>query len=138
MFLTITSSSLPGTSEPRMPTIFLLLTGYVAISVLIVISVIIGLRFYLRDQERSVSVYWESLILFYRIILGRRDRRRINIAENVQKVNINHTGNDHDKETVTWKTVGETTDVIFGLVFSLMMILVNTLHFMDVKEHSVF
>jgi hypothetical protein len=121
-----------------MPTIFLLLTGYVAISVLIVISVIIGLRFYLRDQERSVSVYWESLILFYRIILGRRDRRRINIAENVQKVNINHTENDHDKETVTWKTVGETTDVIFGLVFSLMMILVNTLHFMDVKEHSVF
>jgi hypothetical protein len=66
VFLTITSNSLPGTSEPRMSTIFLLLTGYVVISVLIVISVIIGLRFYLRDQELSVSVYWESLILFYR------------------------------------------------------------------------
>jgi hypothetical protein len=36
VFLTITSNSLPGTSEPRMPTIFLLLTGYVVMSVLIV------------------------------------------------------------------------------------------------------
>ena len=123
VFLTITSSSLPGTSEPRMPTIFLLLTGYVVISVLIVISVIIGLRFYLRDQELSVSVYWESLILFYRNMLGRRNRRRINIGENVQKININHTENGQDKETVTWKTVGETTDTIFGLVFLLMLIL---------------
>jgi len=51
VFLTITSNSLPGTSEPRMPTIFLLLTGYVVISIMIVISVIIGLRFYLRDQN---------------------------------------------------------------------------------------
>jgi hypothetical protein len=57
---------------------------------------------------------------------------------NLPKENINHTENGQDKETVTWKTVGETTDAIFGLVFSLMMILVNTLHFMDVKEHSVF
>jgi hypothetical protein len=138
VFLTITSNSLPGTSEPRMPTIFLLLTGYVVISVLIVISVIIGLRFYLRDQELPVSPYWKCLILFYRIILGRRDRRRINIGENVQKVNINHTENGQDKETVTWKTVGETTDVIFGLVFSLMIILVNTLYFVDVNGHSVF
>ena len=63
VFLTITSNSLPGTSEPRMPTIFLLLTGYVVISVLIVISVIIGLMFYPRDQELSVSPYWKSLIL---------------------------------------------------------------------------
>jgi hypothetical protein len=80
VFLTITSSSLPGTSEPRIPTIFLLLTGYVVMSVLIVISVIIGLRFYLRNQELLVPAFWRSLILFYRIILGRRDRRRIHIG----------------------------------------------------------
>ena len=54
------SNSLPGTSEPRMPTIFLLLTGYVVISVMIVISVIIGLRFYLRDQGLPVSAYLKS------------------------------------------------------------------------------
>jgi nicotinic acetylcholine receptor alpha-7 len=42
VFLIITSNSLPGTSEPRMPIIFLLLTAYVVIGVLIVISVIIG------------------------------------------------------------------------------------------------
>ena len=91
-----------------MPTIFLLLTGYV------VISVIIGLRFYLRDQDISVSANWKILILFYRIILGRRNRRKINIGENVQKENINHTENSHDNdnETVTWKIVGETTDVV--------------------------
>jgi hypothetical protein len=110
VFLTITSSNLPGTSEPRMPTIFLLLTGYVVISVMIVISVIIGLRFYLRDQDIPVSANWKILILFYRIILGRRNRRKINIGENVQKENINHT--DNDNETVTWKIVGETTDVV--------------------------
>ena len=81
VFLTITSSSLPGTSEPRMPTIFLLLTGYVVISVLIVISVMIGLRFNLRDQDIPVSAIWKCLILFYRIILGRRNRRKINIGE---------------------------------------------------------
>jgi hypothetical protein len=80
VFLTITSSSLPGTSEPRMPTIFLLLTGYVVMSVLIVISVIIGLRFYLRNKELLVPAFWRSLILFYRIILGRRNRRRIHIG----------------------------------------------------------
>jgi hypothetical protein len=140
VFLTITSSSLPGTSEPRMPTIFLLLTGYVVLSVLIVISVIIGLRFYLRDQEFPVSPYWKRLILSYKIILGRRNRRRINTGKNLQTENINHTenGQDNDKETVTWKTVGETTDVIFGLVFSLMIILVNTLYFVDVNGYSVF
>ena len=81
VFLTITASSLPGTSEPRMPTIILLLTGYVVISVLIVISVMIGLRFNLRDQDIPVSAIWKSLILFYRIILGRRNRRKINIGE---------------------------------------------------------
>jgi hypothetical protein len=114
VFLTITSNSLPGTSEPRMPTIFLLLTGYVVISVMIVISVIIGLRFYLRDQDIPVSANWKILILFYRIIFGRRNRRKINIEENVQKENINHTENSHDNdnETVTWKIVGETTDVV--------------------------
>ena len=114
VFLTITSSNLPGTSEHRMPTIFLLLTGYVVISVMIVISVIIGLRFYLRDQDIPVSANWKILILFYRIILGRRNRRKINIGENVQKENINHTENSHDNdnETVTWKIVGETTDVV--------------------------
>lgn len=133
VFLTITSNSLPGTSEPRMPTIFLLLTGYVVISVLIVISVIIGLRFYLRDQELPVPAFWRSLILFYRIILGRRKRRRISIGENLQNENINNTENGQDKETVTWKTVGETTDAIFGLVFSFMIILTNTLYFVDVK-----
>ena len=140
VFLTITSNSLPGTSEPRMPTIFLLLTGYVVISVMIVISVIIGLRFYLRDQELSVSPYWKSLILSYKIILGRRNRRRINTEKNLQTENINDTenGQDNDKETVTWKTVGETTDVMFGLVFSLMIILFNTLYFVDVNGHSVF
>ena len=120
--------------------IFLLLTGYVVMSVLIVISVIIGLRLYLRDQGLPVSAYLKSLILFYRIILGRRNRRKINIGGNLQKENINNTenGQDNDKETITWKTVGETTDAIFGLLFSLMMILVNTLYFMDVKGHSVF
>ena len=138
VFLTITSNSLPGSSEPRMPTIFLLHTGYVVISVLIVISVILGLRFYLRDQELPVSSYWKSLILSYKIILGRRNRRRINTRENLQTENINHTGNGQDKETVTWKTVGETTDVIFGLVFSLMIILVYTLYFVDVNGHPVF
>jgi hypothetical protein len=114
VFLTITSSNLPGTSDPRMPTIFLLLTGYVVISVMIVISVIIGLRFYLRDQDIPVSANWKILILFYRIILGRRNRRKINIGENIQKENINHTENSHDNdnETVTWKIVGETTDVV--------------------------
>ena len=95
VFLTITSNSLPGTSEPRMPTIFLLLNGYVVISVLIVISVIINLRFYLRDQEIPVSAYWNSLILFYRIILGQRNRRKINIGENLQEENINRTENGH-------------------------------------------
>jgi hypothetical protein len=138
VFLTITSNSLPGTSEPRMPTIFLLHTGYVVIRVLIVISVIFGFRFYLRDQELPVSSYWKSLILSYKIILGRRNRRRINTRENLQTENINHTGNGQDKETVTLKTVGETTDVIFGLVFSLMIILVNTLYFVDVNGHPVF
>jgi hypothetical protein len=85
-----------------------------------------------------VSSYWKSLILSYKIILGRRNRRRINTRENLQTENINHTGNGQDKETVTWKTVGETTDVIFGLVFSLMIILVYTLYFVDVNGHPVF
>ena len=123
-----------------MPTIFLLLTGYVVISVLIVISVMIGLRFNLRDQDIPVSAIWKSLILFYRIILGRRNRRKINIGENVQNENINHAenGHDNDKETVTWKIVGETGDVMLGLIFSLMIILFNTLYFLDVSGHSVF
>jgi len=138
VFLTITSNSLPGTFEPRMPTIFLLLTGYVVISVLIVISVIIGLRFYLRDQEIRVSAYWKSMVLFYRIILGRRKRRTINIGENLVNEDITRTENGQDKETVTWKTVGETTDVIFSLMFSLMIIVVNTLYFVDVNGNSVF
>jgi hypothetical protein len=112
VFLTITSNSLPGTSEPRMPTIFLLLTGYVVISVMIVISVIIGLRFYLRDQELPVSSYWKWLILFYRIILGRRKWRTIKIGENLQNEDITRTENGKDKETVTWKTVGETTVIL--------------------------
>ena len=74
-----------------------------------------------------VSGNWKSLILFNTIILGRRNRRRTDIGEN---------GLDKDNETVTWKTVVETTDAIFDLVFSLMLILVNTLYFVDVNGHS--
>ena len=34
--------------------------------------------------------------------------------------------------------VGETTDVIFGLMFFLMIILVNAVYFVDVSGQSVF
>jgi len=70
-------------------------------------------------------------------MLGRRNPRRVNTGENLQMENINHTenGQDNNKETVKWKTVGETTDVIFGLVFSLMIILVSTLYFVNVNGH---
>ena len=85
-----------------------------------------------------MSTYWKSLILFYRIILGRRNRRRINTGEILQTESLNHTkdGQDNNKETVTWKTAGETTDFIFGLVFSLMILLVNTLYFVNVNGHQ--
>jgi hypothetical protein len=41
-------------------------------------------------------------------------------------------------ETITWKSVGKTTDANFGLMFSLMIIVVSTLYFVDVNGHSVF
>ena len=53
--LTISSDSLPATSNPRISTISLLLFTDVIISAIIVILVIIGLRFYHRRDKSKVS-----------------------------------------------------------------------------------
>lgn len=132
VFMTITSDNLPSNSYPRIPTITFLLFADLMISVLIVVSVIIILRFYFREDQIEVPRYWKLFAKFYRFIsCGCGCKRRNSKCEVYE--------HDHNtKPIVTWKDVGHALDFCLGLFFVCTIILVNVLYFVDVYELPLF
>ena len=68
VFLTISSDSLPATSNPRISTISLLLFTDLILSAIIVMFVIIGLRFYHRTDISKVSNTARQFVKFMRCL----------------------------------------------------------------------
>ncbi|XP_060068264.1 acetylcholine receptor subunit beta-type lev-1-like [Ylistrum balloti] len=61
VFLSIVSSNLPQTSSPEMALLCYLLVIHIVLSVMIMVCVILGLRFYFRSDEQQVPGYISKL-----------------------------------------------------------------------------
>lgn len=122
VFLTISSDSLPATSEPRVPTISLLLFTDVVLSALIVILVIWSLRYYHRDDQLSVPSITRGFVRVSRFL-----RCKTCCRKNPEKRNFYTWDTD-----ITWTDVGIEIDFIGGLFISLVVITVNVLYIVDV------
>jgi hypothetical protein len=126
VFLTISSDSLPATSNPRISTISLLLFTDVIISAIIVIIVIIGLRFYHRRDKSKVSNTARQFVKFMRCLRCKCSAKKPNTDDdrNMKRKTEDYymyrgnSSNDLNSiqdtsesgETITWTNVGEEAD----------------------------
>ena len=167
VFLTISASSLPAISEPRLPLISILLFADVAFSGIIVIFVIISLRFYLRSENIPVSYLWGEFVKICRILkcgcrCTKRERDNDKVKEykykngendnfSISKIKLYSSGNQYrgtdsieinsilSKDEITWKNVGEELDFVFGTISALYMVTAHVLYILDaVIDLSIF
>jgi len=148
VFLTISSDSLPATSNPRISTISLLFFTDVIISAIIVILVIIGLRFYHRRDKSKVSNIATKFVKFMRCLRCKcnakkpktDDDRNMKLKTEDYYMYRGTSSNDLNSiedtsdsgETITWTNVGEESDISFGFLISIFLIIVHTLYVVDV------
>ena len=148
VFLTISSASLPATSNPRISTISLLLFTDVFLSAIIVILVIIGLRFYHRRDKSKVSntaIQFVKIMRFLRCKCSAKkpqndDDRNLKLKTEDYYMYRGTSSNDlnyikdtpESGETITWTNVGEETDIFFGFLISIFLISVHILYVADV------
>ncbi|CAG2245545.1 unnamed protein product [Mytilus edulis] len=167
VFLTISASSLPAISEPRLPLISILLFADVAFSGIIVIFVIISLRFYLRSENIPVSYLWGEFVKICRILkcgcrCTKRERDNDKVKEykykngendnfSISKIKLYSSENQYrgtdsieinsilSKDEITWKNVGEELDFVFGTISALYMVTAHVLYILDaVIDLSIF
>lgn len=148
VFLTISSDSLPATSNPRISTISFLLFTDVILSAVIVILVIIGLRFYHRPDKSKVSNTAMQFVKFMRFLRCRCSAKKSKAdADRNMKLktedyymyrgtssnDLNSIQDTSDSgETITWTNVGEEMDIFFGFLISIFLISVHILYVVDV------
>ena len=148
VFLTISSDSLPATSNPRISTISLLLFTDVFISAIIVILVIIGLRFYHQRNKSEVSntaMQFVKFMRFFRCKCSSKKPKTDNdrnmklkteyyyMYRGTSSNDLNSIEDTSDSgETITWTNVGEETDIFFGFLISMFIIIVHILYVVDV------
>jgi len=148
VFLTISSDSLPATSNPRISTISFLLFTDVIISAIIVILVIIGLRFYHRTDKSKVSNTARQFVKFMRCLrckcstekTNTDDHRNMKLKTEDYYMYRGTSRNDLNSiqdtpesgENITWTNVGEEADIFFGFLISICLISVHILYVVDV------
>jgi hypothetical protein len=148
VFLTISSDSLPATSNPRISTISLLLFTDVIISAIIVILVIIGLRLYHRRDKSKVSNTARQFVKFMRCLRCKCSAKKPNTDDDrnmehktedyymYRGTSINDLNSIQDTsesgETIMWTNVGEEADIFFGFLISIFLISVHILYVVDV------
>jgi len=129
VFLTISSDSLPATSNPRISTISLLFTD-VFISAIFVILVIIGLRFYHQRNKYKVSNTATQFVKFMRFLRCKcsskkpktDDDRNMKLKTEDYYMYRGTSSNDLNSiedtsdigETITWTNVGEEKNIFLG------------------------
>ena len=148
VFLTISSDSLPATSNPRISTISLLLFTDVILSAIIVIFVIIGLRYYHRTDKSKVSNTARQFVKFMRCLRCKCSTKKPNTDDDrnmklktedyymYRGTSSNDLNSIEDTsesgETITWTNVGEEADIFFGFLISIFLISVHILYVVDV------
>jgi len=142
VFLTISSDNLPATLNPRISIISLLLFTDVVISAIIVILLIIGLRFYHRNDEIEVSILARRFVKFMRCLRSKCIRRNPEINSKLslksEDATLHPRSNSNDinitksKETITWVDVGKESNFLFGILISIIVITVHAMYAVDV------
>ena len=148
VFLTISSDSLPATSNPRISTLSLLLFTDVIISAIIVILGIIGLRFYHRRDKSKFANTARQFVKFMRCLRCKYSAKKPNTddARNMKlkaedyymyrgtsSNDLNSIQNTSESgETITWTNVGEEADIFFGFLISIFLISLHILYVVDV------
>ncbi|XP_061164458.1 neuronal acetylcholine receptor subunit alpha-6-like [Saccostrea echinata] len=118
VYLTLVQDKLPEGSEPSVSYLSYKLLGDFMIGVFMTISVIVGLRFYHREDEKIIPSYLET---FHRISFGCcrcRRKHKVNLEE---KESTKEVTIDSVSKILTWRDIGMATDR-FSLIFFGMML----------------
>lgn len=123
VFLTISSDQLPGTSQPRLPSLSLLLFAEVVVSSMIVLQIVCSLRYYHSDDKVPVSTLSRIFVKVSRFI---RCHAVCNARGNKEKYQ------DCYRKDITWRDVAVEIDCIGVIFTSLLIIIINLLFVVDV------
>ncbi|XP_056000813.1 neuronal acetylcholine receptor subunit alpha-3-like [Ostrea edulis] len=127
VYLTLIQDKLPEGSEPSVSYLSYKLLGDFMIAVFIVIGVIIGLRFYTRDDEIIIPSYLQR---FHGIVLGGkcchcRGKRKVSVDE---KEVVENVKEDPVSKLLTWRDIGKATDRFCLLMFGMCLTMCNVVY----------
>lgn len=138
VYLTLIQEKLPEGSEPSVAFLSYKLLGDFMIGVVMTVGVIIGLRFYSREEDAAIPNYLKR---FHQMILGgkfclKREKRKVAWTDtNVAMDNKVEEKDSHDdvkdnesSPSLTWKDIGQATDRFCLIMFGFMLINCNLVY----------
>lgn len=138
VYLTLIQEKLPEGSEPSVAYLSYKLLGDFMVGVVMTVGVIIGLRFYSREDNVEIPNYLQR---FHKMILGgkfclKREKRKVawtdsNVAMNNKVEDKDTYDDDKDNESspsLTWKDIGQATDRFCLVMFGFMLINCNLVY----------
>ncbi|XP_062610149.1 neuronal acetylcholine receptor subunit alpha-6-like [Saccostrea cucullata] len=126
VYLTLVQDKLPEGSEPSVSFLSYKLLGDFMVGVFMVVGVVIGLRFYQREEDKPIPNYLQT---FHRISLCDcfcyRRKRKVHFDEGdtVKDVTL-----DPVTEILTWRDIGIATDRFCLKVFGFCLMNCNILY----------
>jgi hypothetical protein len=125
VYLTLIQDKLPEGSEPSVSYLSYKLLGDFMIAVFMVVGVILGLRFYTREDDILIPGYLER---FHGIVLGGkccRGKRKVNPGE---KEGVDDVKEDPVSKLLTWRDIGKATDRFCLLMFGMCLMMCNVVY----------
>ena len=126
VYLTLIQEKLPEGSEPSVSFLSYKLLGDFMVGVLITVRVVVGLRFYNREEDKAIPNYLKR---FHKIVVGKsfceckKKQKKVSFEDSETFRNtqaVNEFKDNLVSENLTWRDIGIATDrfclVMFGFV----------------------
>ena len=126
VYLTLIQEKLPEGSEPSVSFLSYKLLGDFMVGVLITVGVVVGLRFYNREEDKAIPNYLKR---FHKIVVGKsfceckKKQKKVSFEDSETFRNtqaVNELKDNLVSENLTWRDIGIATDrfclVMFGFV----------------------
>ena len=131
VYMTFASEGLPDASKP-LPIITIVLLTYVAISALISMTTIIGLRFHLNDNSHPPSRIFTKILCFWRKSFCVKAK-----VEDLSETESEET-NDIEEEgiIISWKDIANQFDKLCFISSNVCILLITTVYFVIVRIYA--
>ncbi|XP_061164460.1 neuronal acetylcholine receptor subunit alpha-6-like [Saccostrea echinata] len=122
VYLTLVQDKLPEGSEPSVSFLSYKLLGDFMIGVFMTISVIVGLRFYHREEETVIPDYLET---FHRMLFRCCRCKRKHKVNFDEKKSATEVTIDSVSKILTWRDIGMAIDRFCLILFGIILVISN-------------